>query len=207
MLTLASVSASAFSGALPPVQQTFCADVVETLTIDSTPPVVVPGKNYMLCVDYANLRWNQRAADNSTLSIFNGTDIFQLKADSTAAGGWSCLTKTSGPEQPSFMPYRITTIDPGTAVNRTGVTFDGVKDVTDYWHFRQGQPPRTRDASRTRDLLAATFECLQQPTPTCRQTFPTRTCTGTSRPLSRGRRTRRCSRRTAYRSRAWTAPA
>ena len=48
--------------------------------------------------------------------------------------------KVSGPEQPSFMPYAMTTMDPGTTLNKTE-TYDGIKNVGDYWHFRQGNPP------------------------------------------------------------------
>jgi len=136
---LATIATSV--AALPTINNNWCADVVETLTIDTTPPTIVPGKNYTLCVDNDNVRWNQRAADNSTWAIFNGTDFFKLAADSTAPGGWSCQTKTSGPENPSEMPYRMTTVDPGTAVNKTGLSIDSLKNVTDYWHFRQGQPP------------------------------------------------------------------
>jgi len=74
------------------------------------------------------------------MSIFNGTDFFSLTADTTAPGGWTCTHKTTGPEQPSFMPYRMTTMDPGTSLNQT-TSADGFKKVDDYWHFRQGNPP------------------------------------------------------------------
>ena len=38
------------------------------------------------------------------------------------------------------MPYRMTTVDDGTKFNKTE-TYDGFKNATDLWHFRQGNPP------------------------------------------------------------------
>ena len=52
------------------------------------------------------MRWNQRASDNTTLAIFNGTDFFKLTADSSAPGGYTCQTKTTGAESPSLMPCK-----------------------------------------------------------------------------------------------------
>lgn len=79
---------------VPSPNGNWCGDVVESLAVGKT---VTPGRKYHLCVDNKKLRWNQRAMDNSTMSIFNGTDFFQLTADTTAPGGWTCKTKTSGP--------------------------------------------------------------------------------------------------------------
>jgi len=124
---------------LPPVKPSFCADLVETLTIDGSPPTV--GRQYTLCVDVTNLRWSQRYADDSSFDVFNGTDIFRLAKSAAAPGGFTCTTKTTGPEQPSFMPYSITNLDVGTTLNKTE-TYDNIPGCSDYWHFRQGHPPQ-----------------------------------------------------------------
>ena len=39
------------------------------------------------------------------------------------------------------MPYRMTTMDPGTQLNKTE-TYDGIKGASDFSHFRAGNPPR-----------------------------------------------------------------
>ena len=128
---IASLASLGFapSTALPTLTSTYCADVVETLTVEGSPPT--PGKNYTLCVDNTKVRWNQVAADGSTMAIFNGTDFWQLTKNASAEGGWTCGTKTSGPESPSFMPYRMTTLDDGTTVNKTSETYDGVANAVD----------------------------------------------------------------------------
>lgn len=111
------------------------------------------------------------ASDNSTFQIFNGTDIWRLTNDPTAPGGWQCQTKTSGPEQRSFMPYRMTTLDTGTTLNKTE-TYDGFVNASDLWHFRQGKPPNVpneymhwhvapkADGEKMRELLATA--CIQR---------------------------------------------
>ena len=50
MFSLASL---AFAPSLPTLTGDFCADVVETLTVDGSAPL--PGKNYTLCVDKTNV--------------------------------------------------------------------------------------------------------------------------------------------------------
>lgn len=153
---------------LPTLTSTYCADVVETMTVEGSPPT--PGKNYTLCVDNTKIRWNQVTAD--TMAIFNGTDFWQLTKNASAEGGWTCGTKTSGPETPSFMPYRMTTLDDGTTVNKTSETYDGIANAVDLWHFRQGNPPNIPNenmhwhvsplakGAKTQQMLAT--DCIQK---------------------------------------------
>ena len=66
------LSTLGFAPSLPTLTGDFCADVVETLTVDGSAPL--PGKNYTLCVDKTNVRWNQKGADQKGadyLNIFN----------------------------------------------------------------------------------------------------------------------------------------
>jgi hypothetical protein len=146
-----SLCAVAFAD-IPVPNNNWCGDVVETITTDGSAPVV--GRQYRLCVDNKNLRWNQMAADNSSLNLFNGTDMFKFTASASAPGGWTCTTKTTGPEQPSFMPYRMTTMDPGTTLNQTK-SLDGFDNVEDYWHFRQGSPPKIPNENMHWDIAPA----------------------------------------------------
>lgn len=189
---LASLGSLGFAPTtLPTLTSNYCADVVETLTIEGSKPMYAlirlhpanplltrlhlpsrPGNSYTLCVDNTNIRWNQRAADGSNLQIFNGTDYWTLTQNATAEGGWTCQTKTSGPESRTFMPYRITTFDDGTTVNKTSETYDGIADAVDLWHFRQGNPPMQPNenmhwhvaplakGAKTQQLLAT--DCIQK---------------------------------------------
>ena len=97
---------------LPTLTGDYCADVTETLIIDGSAPQ--PGRAFTLCVDNTNIRWNQKAAGGKTWQIFNGTNFWSLEENPNAPGGWTCKTKRSGPESRDLMPYRITTLDPGT---------------------------------------------------------------------------------------------
>ena len=65
----------------------------------------------------------------------------------------------------------MTTVDVGSSVNKTE-TFDGVKGVTNLWHFRQGNPPHIPDeemhwhvapaakGEKAQQLMAT--ECIQR---------------------------------------------
>ena len=125
---------------LPTPITDFCADVIETLTIDGTPPQI--HSQYRLCVDKSNVRWNQVMLDRSSMTIFNGTDVWKLvctayPCDPMVAEGWDCQTKKSGPESPDLMPYAMTKLDDGTTVNQTSETYDNITGCVDLWHLRQ----------------------------------------------------------------------
>ena len=53
------LSTLGFAPSLPTLTGDFCADVVETLTVDGSAPL--PGKNYTLCVDKTNQPVRQRS--------------------------------------------------------------------------------------------------------------------------------------------------
>lgn len=140
VLSLAAVCTTGYAQDSPLIQS-YCADVVESIVTDTVPPTdPVLGHAYTLCVDFENVRYNMKTADGTGLSIFNGTDYWALTADATLPGGWNCTHKASGAESNTFMPYRMTTMDPGYTLNATD-TFDGIDGCSNFENFRPGNPP------------------------------------------------------------------
>eukprot|EP00940_MAST-03C_sp_MAST-3C-sp2_P003191 g3191.t1 len=117
---------------------------------------------------------NLKIADDyypSRISIFNGTDFWNLVDDSALPGGYNCTHKISGPEIPSDMPYRMVQIDKNADLNKTE-TYDKIKNVQNWYAFRPGQnsggvqyPSEQMhwyvDAEASKPYLLAT-ECVQK---------------------------------------------
>lgn len=93
LLFSVALALGAQAAALPALTTSYCADVVETITIDGSAPA--PGRAYTLCVDNNKIRWNQKSSDGSHISIFNGTDFWALVKDSSKPGGWNCSVRPS----------------------------------------------------------------------------------------------------------------
>ena len=78
---LIALSVAAVAADVPTLTSTYCADVIETMTVDGSAPVT--GNSYHLCVDNVNVRYNTRYLDGSQIGIFNGTDYWHLTPDAT----------------------------------------------------------------------------------------------------------------------------
>eukprot|EP00939_MAST-03C_sp_MAST-3C-sp1_P002207 g2207.t1 len=122
----------------------YCADVTETLTVENIKEPISTS-SYRLCVDGTNMRWSQvyenedpAVSTSPKMSIFNGTDFWQLFADGSLPGGYNCTHKVTGPELPSMMPYRMTDIDGNADLNKTQ-TYDNIAHVQNWYVFRPGK--------------------------------------------------------------------
>ncbi len=136
---LAAAGFITVNAASPPVLDNFyCADVTETLTVDGVKEPLQTNA-YHLCVDGSSgvNRWSQSRGKGQQMGIFNGTDFWSLTPDASLPGGYSCTHKVTGPEPNNIMPYTMVLIDDGANLNKTE-TYDGV-DAQNWYHLRQGQ--------------------------------------------------------------------
>ncbi len=137
--SLITANAAANAASPPVLDNSYCADVTETLSVEGVKEPLQTN-SYNLCVDGTSgtNRWSQEKSGGAGIAIFNGTDFWMLAPDSSSPGGYKCTHKYSGPEPNNIMPYTMTLIDAGADLNKTE-TYDGVKNAQNWYHFRPGQ--------------------------------------------------------------------
>ena len=137
ILTAATLTL-AHAASPPALQNSYCADVTETLTVDGVKNPLSTNA-YNLCVDGVNMRWSQaQAPAGAAYSIFNGTQFWELFPDASLPGGYNCTYKVSGPEPATDMPYRMIDLDADADLNKTE-TYDGVTGAQNWYSFRAGK--------------------------------------------------------------------